>query len=87
MVKKFTFLYLIFYILIGFTIVSCSKEEALPITADFQVNYLDNNHPVFGKVTQGMDIVDLIAKVKTDRYDKPKEDISIIKATVIQNSE
>lgn len=50
MVKKFTFLYLIFYNLIGFTIVSCSKEEALPITADFQVNYLDNNQSIPAKV-------------------------------------
>ena len=46
-------------------------------------NFLDGRHPVFGKVVEGMDIVDLIAKVKTDSSDKPLEDVKIIKATVI----
>ena len=46
-------------------------------------NYLDLKHPVFGKVVQGMDVVDAISKVKRDRYDKPKEDVVILKATVI----
>lgn len=34
-------------------------------------NYLDRKHPVFGKVTEGMDVVDAISKVKIDRNDKP----------------
>ncbi len=34
-------------------------------------NYLDRKHPVFGRVTEGMDVVDAISKVKTDRNDKP----------------
>lgn len=46
-------------------------------------NYLDKNHPAFGRVIEGMDIVDTIGKTKTDRYDKPKEDVIIQKATVI----
>ena len=28
-------------------------------------NYLDTKHPVFGKVVEGMDVVDTIAKVQT----------------------
>jgi peptidylprolyl isomerase len=43
-------------------------------------NYLDRMHPVFGKVVEGMDVVDKIAKVSVDRNDKPLEDVVIEKA-------
>jgi peptidyl-prolyl cis-trans isomerase B (cyclophilin B) len=33
--------------------------------------YLDGNYAAFGKVTEGMDVVDRIASVKTDRTDRP----------------
>lgn len=53
MVKKFAFIYLVFYSVIGFTLVSCSKEEAVPITADFQITYIGNDQsaPVKVKIT------------------------------------
>ena len=47
-------------------------------------NYLDNNHPVFGKVVEGMEIIDKIAKVKTDSVDRPLKPVKIIKAEVVQ---
>ncbi len=47
-------------------------------------NYLDKNHPVFGKVVSGMDVVDAIGKTKVGRNDRPKEDIVIQKATVVK---
>jgi peptidylprolyl isomerase len=50
-------------------------------------NYLDKNHPVFGKIVNGMDVVDVISKVKTDKNDRPKEDIVIQKATVVSKKE
>lgn len=44
-------------------------------------NYLDSKHPVFGKVAEGMDVIDAISKVKTDRGDRPRETVKIISAT------
>ena len=45
-------------------------------------NYLDGKHPVFGRVTGGMDMVDKIAKVRTDRNDRPLQPVTIIRATL-----
>jgi peptidylprolyl isomerase len=46
-------------------------------------NYLDKMHPVFGKVVEGMDVIEAIGKVKTDRQDKPKTEVKIVKAELV----
>ena len=46
-------------------------------------NFLDTKHPVFGKVVEGMDIVDSIAKVETDANDRPLKDVVIKKVSLI----
>ena len=46
-------------------------------------NFLDKKHPVFGKVVQGMNVVDEIAKVKTDSDDRPLQEVVIEKAVVL----
>ena len=46
-------------------------------------NFLDGRHPVFGKVTEGMEIVDKIAKVEKDANDKPLQEVKIINAEII----
>jgi peptidylprolyl isomerase len=47
-------------------------------------NYLDRKHPVFGKVVSGMEVVDAIAKVKTNSQDRPLEDVVIEKAEILE---
>ena len=37
-------------------------------------NYLDGQYAAFGKVVSGMDVVDRIASVRTNRADRPFED-------------
>jgi peptidylprolyl isomerase len=46
-------------------------------------NFLDDKHPVFGKVVDGMSIVDLIGKVKTDANDHPLQDVKIIRIRIV----
>ncbi len=45
-------------------------------------NFLDGRHPAFGKVINGMDVVDKIAKVPKDSSDRPKTPVTIIRATM-----
>lgn len=45
--------------------------------------WLDGKHTVFGRVVKGMDVVGLIEKTKTQRGDKPVEDIKIINVDVM----
>jgi peptidylprolyl isomerase len=45
-------------------------------------NYLDSKHPVFGHVTDGMDVVDAIGKVPTDANGRPLRNVTIIRAVM-----
>ncbi|RLI63917.1 MAG: peptidylprolyl isomerase [Candidatus Asgardarchaeum californiense] len=49
---------------------------------DFDKPPAQSKHPAFGKVIEGMDVVDSISVVKTDRKDKPIEDVIINKITI-----
>jgi len=46
------------------------------VTAD-ACPWLDGKHTVFGRVTNGMDVVDVISKVETGAADRPREDVVI----------
>ena len=40
--------------------------------------HLDGQYSIFGETIEGLDVIDKIAKVPTDRYDRPLEDVRII---------
>ena len=45
--------------------------------------HLDGQYSIFGEVIEGLDIIDKIATVATDRYDRPYEDVVIEKITPV----
>ncbi len=44
--------------------------------------FLDGKHPVFGKVVEGMEVVDEIVAVEADRQDRPVRDVVVKKVSV-----
>ena len=44
--------------------------------------HLDGSYTVFGEVTEGMEVVDNIEIAKTNRADRPIENIRILKASI-----
>src|SRR5919199_69918 len=51
------------------------------VTAE-ETPWLDGKHTVFGRVTDGMDVVDRISNVATDARDRPLEDVTIERVEV-----
>ena len=47
--------------------------------------HLDGQYTVFGEVTQGLDIVERIQQVETDKNDRPINDIRILKVRIISD--
>ena len=45
-------------------------------------DYLDGQYAAFGRIIEGMEVVDAIASVRTDHYDRPYETQKMKKVTV-----
>ena len=45
---------------------------------------LDQNYTVFGEVVEGLDIIDIIAAVPTEKHDRPIGDVRIISVRVLK---
>ena len=64
------------------------EEEWERIKEYYQRNpgtpWLDGTYTVFGEIVEGLDVVEAIQGVATDKNARPEEDITLIKATVVK---
>ena len=47
--------------------------------------HLDGQYTVFGEVTEGLDVLKRIQQVFTDDYDRPVDDVRILRITIVEN--
>jgi len=55
-----------------------TQEQRNTYTTVGGAPHLDGAYTVFGEVVEGMDVIDKIAAVKRDRYDRPLTDVKMI---------
>lgn len=58
-------------------VLTFSEEMKKAYTTVGGVHHLDGEYTVFGEVTKGMDVIDKIANLKTDKNDRPFKDVTI----------
>ena len=55
-----------------------SGSQFYIVQDEYGCSHLDGQYTVFGEIYEGLDVIDRIATVATDRYDRPYEDVKII---------
>ena len=45
---------------------------------------MDGQYTVFGEVVEGLDVVEAIQWVDTDKNDRPLQDVKIVKAEILR---
>jgi len=61
-----------------------SEQARIDYTTIGGTPHLDGNYTVYGEVLTGIDVVDKIAQARTNRADRPREDIRIIKMRLMR---
>lgn len=61
-----------------------TPEQVKAYTTVGGTPHLDGEYTVFGEVTEGMDVIDAIQQTKTDKGDRPVENVVIKRVTVIE---
>lgn len=61
-----------------------SDQQIADYTTIGGVPNLDGKYTVFGEVVEGLEIVDMISAVETDQNSRPKADIHIVDARIIE---
>lgn len=59
-----------------------TDEQRKAYTTEGGCHHLDGIYTIFGELTDGFDVLDVIAGQPKDQYDRPKKDIRIIRVTV-----
>ncbi|KAK0520405.1 Peptidyl-prolyl cis-trans isomerase-like 1 [Tilletia horrida] len=49
--------------------------------------FLDRKHAIFGRVQEGMGVLQRLGRVGTDAEDRPREEVKVLKAVVVPASE
>ena len=55
-----------------------SGSQFYIVQDEYGCSHLDGQYTIFGEVYEGLEVVDRIAAVATDRYDRPYEDVMIV---------
>lgn len=63
--------------------VAYSAQQVQTYTTQGGTPFLDGQYTVFGEVVEGMDVVNKIQEAECDPSDRPKQDIKILSATVL----